>query len=129
MATTRRAKGVSQTELASRLQVKPARVCAIERGRSVPVSDEPVEQIATALACSDAERAALYRAVAYDRLMRQVRATFRSDHQIETLSVAIEAAQELGEQQLRTVISRLKRLVQPAAEWNRLPTDEEAPIE
>lgn len=129
MATTRRAKGVSQTELASRLQVKPARVCAIERGRSVPASDEPVEQIATALACSDAERAALYRAVAYDRLMRQVRETFRSDHQIEMLSIAIEAAQELGEQQSRTVISRLKRLVQPAVEWNRLPSDEEAPIE
>ncbi len=95
----------------------------------MPASDEPVEQIATALACSDAERAALYRAVAYDRLMRQVRETFRSDHQIEMLSIAIEAAQELGEQQSRTVISRLKRLVQPAVEWNRLPSDEEAPIE
>jgi hypothetical protein len=104
-------------------------LCAIERGRSLPSSDEPVEQIALALSCSDVERDALHRAVVYDRLMRQVRATFRSDHQVEMLSIAIEAAQELGEQQSRTVIGRLKRLVQPAAEWNGLPADEEAPIE
>lgn len=129
VATTRRSKGLSQKELAERLHVTQARVCAIERGRSVVTSNAAVELIAGALSCSDLERAALLRAAVYDRLMREVRAEFGNDHQVEMLSIAIEAAQELGEQQSRTVISRLKRLVQPAAEWNRMPFVEEVPIE
>ena len=125
VAETRRAKGVTQTDLATRLRVKPARICAIERGRSVPANQSAADEIASALSCSEAQRASLLRALAYDRLMRAVRATFRRDYQVEMLSVMITAAQELGEQQSRTIISSLSDVVQPAMKWNRLATKEE----
>ncbi len=125
VAQTRRTKGISQKVLAAKLRVSETRLCSIERGRSVGASDAVVRQISAALNCTDLELEALLQAAAYDRLMREVRRTFPSEHQVEMLSIALDAAQVLSVEDSKTVISGLRRLVKPRADWKSLASGKE----
>jgi len=125
IAVLRRSKGVSQKALANGLKVSETRLCSIERGRSIGASDAVVRQVAVALGCAEAEVEELLIAAAHDRLMRQVRRTFPSDHQVEMLSIALDAAQHLGVEDSMTVIKALRRLVEPRADWKTLASGKE----
>jgi hypothetical protein len=81
--------------------------------------------VAVALGCAEAEVEALLRAAAHDRLMREVRRTFPSDHQVEMLAIALDAAQHLSVEDSMTVIKSLRRLVEPRAEWKTLASGKE----
>lgn len=126
VASIRRVRGMQQAALAQVLGMTSTRLSAIERSRVVRVSDDAVRRIARALTCNEKELEQLLRAAAYDRLISEVRRNLKSEYQVEIVSIALDAAQELVEAQARSVVSRLRRLVVPTAEWNRLPTEEEA---
>jgi transcriptional regulator with XRE-family HTH domain len=125
ISRTRRARDVSQKQLASACGIDPTRLSAIERGRVIAPGRAFVERVAQALGLDEADRVELAALEAHDRVMRQaVRVLPAAAHGL--VAAALDAARLFAPEDARQLEVGIRSGVSARVQLNAFTGKEDA---